>query len=169
MLTQKQRLFVEAYLAFTRAFIIILLANSSPSAIIWGVSLRVIDTIKRVFRGRFLSHIGKERFKRMKPFIANCYTGTAISLIIFGSWIQAARFHSDPRYIFRAIGLSVSRKQSTGGLALQASTGLSFAISQLSLSGNRIISALAQAMPISLFMCTEPFLDHGESPELLPC
>jgi len=84
----------------------------SPTAITWGISGIVIDTLKSEAR-RFLTHVGKKIFKTVQPSLANFYATIAI---IFGHRmpvIGTSRLHVDPCRISARLGHSMSGFRST--------------------------------------------------------
>jgi len=71
-----------------------------PSAIIFGVTFIVINSINGMKICRPFAHVEKERFKTMNPFIANRNASCPISMIIFVIRVIASGFNVAPCFIF---------------------------------------------------------------------
>ena len=84
-----------------------------PSAIFWGISLVIVNSVKRTFAiscGFVISRFHRpfvKRDKRRFPFVANRYAPCAIRLITSNVWVVTSVFHVAPNAIYSAIRFPV--------------------------------------------------------------
>lgn len=99
-----------------------LLFGGRPSAIFRGVVAVNVFPIYRMLGGRFLSHIGKEIFKRVLPSVADYNSSSAILRIFMIIRIVTASFYKLPTAVLR--GAYTSVRQFYGVAAKQFSSCL---------------------------------------------
>lgn len=99
-LYQRPRLTVVR-LKMSRATISRLLSPRCPNAIAWLIITVIIHSFKRVFRGRFVSHVFQKAYE-CQPTFTNANTSSAIMAIGRILWIPAPTKHTGPRVVSRS-------------------------------------------------------------------
>lgn len=142
----------------------------SPSGVFrFVISVRIWVAVNRMRCGRSAPHIGQEIAKSRfaKPSLADCYSKSAVVIVMGGTRIKASRLHVNPSSVFRcpvALWGFAVRSMKTFGLGAPAADGC---------SANQMISdcrfgfaAIAQTnAPISTFRSSDKAAPHHEQAE----
>lgn len=118
-----------------------LLSPSGPAAVLFRVPQGIVYAFNRMFRRRSWSYVAVERLKQM-PFITNCDSASTVSRIPSCRGALTAASHPKPNLIFRQLA------QAVGGISTR-NTACTGATSQIRAKHDRLISAIADAVPVS--------------------
>lgn len=115
----------------------------SPSAVIFRITLVVVDSLDRVFRGRPSSHIAIKLLKRIEPRFANTNSATAVVLKCLTVWIQTTILNVTPHTILNRLSPAVF--EST--FYLPASARFCVAAFEILPVNNGCVPAITSAFP----------------------
>ena len=117
-----------------------------PSHVARLVTLRVVDTVKAVFRRRLGSNMLKKGCERADPFVAHLDTASAVVTIMFIGGISATVLSGLPSVVFCGAAHAVLRPPFTIAIGFQAAATTSLAV-KICASHADELSAFASAAP----------------------
>lgn len=164
-----QRLAVKLKVAIASG-IARLLCSCGPSAVCWGVSKIVVNSVNAVLWPWSRTHIGNEVFKAMPPALAYRYASTAVVFVGFLIGVFASRDNRAPDGEFGRIAHSVRLANVAHPLPIKAAAAFCVPIKELACGHNRKVATLTFAEPPCIAplarACTDE-ADHSKTPKLL--
>ena len=148
---------------YVRAFVPQLLATRGPSAILWSVVIFIVDAIKRMRRGRTLTHVGVEGFKRIPPSIAHADASPAVVLECSVCRIVTTAFCARPGPMFRRVCHAVSEFQKMSRFTKLTPARFGIPLPHGIKGRNRGVSAVTSESKSPKLSDLNDFIDYDQS------
>ena len=122
--------------------------SSSPTAVFFGVSKIVVNSVNRMLGRWAFPHVSKELFKRV-PVFANRYASATIINVCGFVRVIATRTYTFPNGVFCSAAFAVRAPKRPNSFSLSAPARFDRAVIELSPFNGGLIPAVAQSNPIS--------------------
>lgn len=153
--------------AAVAASVSLLLFLIRPAAILWRISLLIVDTVKRVLRGRTLTHVPEKYLEGIPPLRADKNASASVPAVENVLGIVATLDHACPSVIFGALTHPVFSEPKPVGLFPKATAASNVSVKQIPPSSHSGVSARAAAQPSGVFGFPSNWFERGQPSELL--